>query len=157
LLKVSSNMHTSFAAVARLAEGLCLNALLTLEVENSYSSSLPCRYTNTNSVQNGTVIYFALRNIKRKRHRGVAIRTQLFENLKNSKLNHNYVKYHHHMALQPMSGPDLPCWGFLIITFLEGWIVSQAPNPQPGGPGLRIYDPRRQGGPAIPPGTRYTF
>jgi hypothetical protein len=35
------------------------------------------------------------------------------------------------MALQP--------------TFLRGWIVSPAPNPQPGGPGLRIYDPRRQG------------
>jgi hypothetical protein len=24
------------------------------------------------------------------------------------------------------------------------------PNPQPGGPSLRIFDPRRQGAPAIP-------
>jgi hypothetical protein len=50
------------------------------------------------------------------------------------------------MALQPKSEPGLPFWGFLTITFLRGWIVSPAPNPQPGGPGLRIYDPRRQGG-----------
>jgi hypothetical protein len=58
----------------------------------------------------------------------------------------------HHMALQPNSGP-----GLLTITFLRGWIVSPAPNPQPGGPGLRIHDPRRQGVPAIPPGTWYPF
>jgi hypothetical protein len=60
---------------------------------------------------------------------------------------------HHHMALQPNSGPGLPLWGFVTTTSLRGWIVSPTPNPQPGGPGLRIYDPRRQGGPAIPPGT----
>jgi hypothetical protein len=60
------------------------------------------------------------------------------------------VVYHHHMAPQPKSGPGLPCWGFVTITFLQGWIVSPAPNPQPGGPGLRIYDPWRQGDPAIP-------
>jgi hypothetical protein len=59
--------------------------------------------------------------------------------------------HHHHMALQPNSGPGLPFWGFVTITFLHGWIVSPAPNPEPGGPGLRIYDPRRQGGTAIPP------
>jgi hypothetical protein len=55
------------------------------------------------------------------------------------------------MALQPNSGPGLPtlhppirvfCWGFLTITFLHGWTVSPAPNPQPGGPGPRIFDPR---------------
>jgi hypothetical protein len=49
-----------------------------------------------------------------------------------------------------------PVWGFITITFLRGWIVSPAPNPHPG-PGLRIYDPWRQGGPAIPPGTGYPF
>jgi hypothetical protein len=54
------------------------------------------------------------------------------------------------MALQPKSGSGLSLWGFVTITFLQGWIVSSAPNPQPGGPGLHIYDPRRQGGPAIP-------
>jgi hypothetical protein len=41
------------------------------------------------------------------------------------------------------------------MTFLQGWIVSPASNPQPRGPGLRIYDPQTQGGPAIPPGTGY--
>jgi hypothetical protein len=46
-------------------------------------------------------------------------------------------------------------WGFVTITFLQGWIVSPAPNPQPGGLGLRIYDPRRQGGSALPPRTGY--
>jgi hypothetical protein len=64
---------------------------------------------------------------------------------------------HHHMALQSNSVPGLRFWGFVTITFLQGWIVSPAPNPQPGGPGLRIYDPRRQGGPAIHPGTAYPF
>jgi hypothetical protein len=54
-------------------------------------------------------------------------------------------------------GPGLPLWDFVTITFLRGWIVSPAPNPQPGGPGLHIYDPRRHGGPAIPPGTGYPF
>jgi hypothetical protein len=31
--------------------------------------------------------------------------------------------------------PCLPLWGFVTITSLHGWIVSPAPNPQPGGPG----------------------
>jgi hypothetical protein len=62
---------------------------------------------------------------------------------------------HHHMALQPKSGPGLRFWGFVTITILQGWIVFPAPNPQPGGPG--IYDPRGQSGPAIPPGTGYPF
>jgi hypothetical protein len=61
------------------------------------------------------------------------------------------------MALQPNTSPGLPLLGFATITFLQGWIVSLAPNPQPGGPGLRIYDPRGEGGPAIPPGTGYPF
>jgi hypothetical protein len=51
----------------------------------------------------------------------------------------------------------IPFGGFLTITFLRGWIVSPPPNPQPGGPGLRTYDPWRQGGPVVPPGTRYPF
>jgi hypothetical protein len=45
--------------------------------------------------------------------------------------------HHRHMVLQPKLGPGLPMfWGF-VTTFLWGWIVSPAPNPQPGGPGLR--------------------
>jgi hypothetical protein len=59
------------------------------------------------------------------------------------------------MALQPKSVRGLPRWGFITITYLRGWIVSPAPNPQPGGPGLRIYDPRRQGSPAIPLGISF--
>jgi hypothetical protein len=51
------------------------------------------------------------------------------------------IGIHHHMALQPNSGPGLPLWGFVTITFLQGWIVNPAPNPQPGKPGLHIYDP----------------
>jgi hypothetical protein len=62
-----------------------------------------------------------------------------------------------YMAVQPNSGPGLPLWAFVRITFLHVWIISPAPNPQPGGPRLRIFDPRRQGGPAIPPGTGTHF
>jgi hypothetical protein len=63
------------------------------------------------------------------------------------------------MALQPNPGPGLPFFGGFRNNnlFLRGWIVSPAPNPQPGGPGLCIYDPRRQGGPDVPPGTGYPF
>jgi hypothetical protein len=35
LSKMSKNLHVSFAAMTHLAEGLCLNAVLTLKVENS--------------------------------------------------------------------------------------------------------------------------
>jgi hypothetical protein len=81
------------------------------------------------------------------------------ENITNDfyNLNGSLNIHHHHMALQPNSGPGLTSWGIVTITFLQSWIVSPAPNPQPGGPGLHIYDPRRQGGPAILPGTRYPF
>jgi hypothetical protein len=54
-------------------------------------------------------------------------------------------------------GPWPPLLGFRNNNRLRGWIVSPAPNPQPGGPGLRIYDPRRQSGPAIPWGTGCPF
>jgi hypothetical protein len=45
--------------------------------------------------------------------------------------------------------------GFLTVDFFRGGVVSPTPNPQPGGPGLHIYIPWRQGGPVIPPGTEY--
>jgi hypothetical protein len=48
------------------------------------------------------------------------------------------------MALQPYSGPGLPVWDCVIITFSQRWIVSPAPNSRPGGTGLRMYDPRKQ-------------
>jgi hypothetical protein len=54
-------------------------------------------------------------------------------------------------------GPWPRLLGFRNNNFLQGWIVSPAPNPQPGGPGLSIYEPRTQGDPAIPPGTGYPF
>jgi hypothetical protein len=65
--------------------------------------------------------------------------------------------HHHHMALQHNLSRGLPLWGFVTVTSLQGWIFSPVPNPQPGGPGIRIYDPQRQGGPAVPPGTGYPF
>jgi hypothetical protein len=61
------------------------------------------------------------------------------------------------MALQPKLGSGSLFWGFVTVTFLQGCFVSPAPNPQPGRPGLRIYDLRRQGGPAIPPVTGDQF
>jgi hypothetical protein len=63
---------------------------------------------------------------------------------------HHSLHHHHHMALEPNSGPGLPFLGFRNNNLLWGWIVSAAPNSQPGGPGLRIFDPRRRGGSAIP-------
>jgi hypothetical protein len=59
----------------------------------------------------------------------------------------------HPMTLQPIFGLGLLSWGSVTAVFLWCGVVSPTPNPQPGGPGLHIYDPCRQGGPAIPPGT----
>jgi hypothetical protein len=59
-------------------------------------------------------------------------------------------------ALQPRVGLGL-LWAFITNDFLQGGVVSPTPNTQPGGPGLRIYIPWRQDGPAIPPGTGYPF
>jgi hypothetical protein len=36
-------------------------------------------------------------------------------------------------------------------------LLSHLRLPQPGGPGLHIYIPEEQGGPAIPPGTGFPF
>jgi hypothetical protein len=36
--------------------------------------------------------------------------------------------------------------GFSTIFFLQGRVVSPTLNPHPGGPGLCIYIPQRQGG-----------
>jgi hypothetical protein len=36
--------------------------------------------------------------------------------------------------------------GFSTIFFLQDRVVSLTPNPHPGGPGLCIYIPQRQGG-----------
>jgi hypothetical protein len=43
------------------------------------------------------------------------------------------------------------------FSFLQGGVVRPMPNPHPGGPGLCIYIPQRQGGPVIPLGTGYPF
>jgi hypothetical protein len=40
--------------------------------------------------------------------------------------------------------------------FLQGRVVSPTSNPHPGGPGLCIYIPQRQGGPVIPLGTHFS-
>jgi hypothetical protein len=42
----------------------------------------------------------------------------------------------------------------------DSWLyftVSHSRLPQPGGPGPRIYIPKEQGGPVIPPGTGFAF
>jgi hypothetical protein len=64
--------------------------------------------------------------------------------------------------IYPSNGPTayIGPWPSLFLRFRNSsflWcgVVSPTPNPQPGGPDLRIYHPRRQGGPAIPPGTGY--
>jgi hypothetical protein len=53
----------SFAAMTDLAEGLFLTAMLMQKVEKFY---LPCRHMDTNRVQGGMAIYFALENINKK-------------------------------------------------------------------------------------------
>ena len=40
--------------------------------------------------------------------------------------------------------------GFEACDVLRGEVVSHSPNPQPGGTGLCIYEPRKQGGQDIP-------
>jgi hypothetical protein len=50
-----------------------------------------------------------------------------------------------------------PSMDFLTTGFLQGGSVDPKSHPQPGGPGLHICDPKRQGDPAIPPGIGYTF
>jgi hypothetical protein len=50
--------------------------------------------------------------------------------------------------LRPWPPPQNPAeflGGFSTI-FLQGKVVSPTPNPHPGGPGLCIYIPQRQGG-----------
>jgi hypothetical protein len=51
---------------------------------------------------------------------------------------------------------SLPFSDFLI-RLLRGEPVNPTPNPEPGRPGLRIFDPRRQGDQVTPPGTVYLF
>jgi hypothetical protein len=51
--------------------------------------------------------------------------------------------------LRPWPPPQNPAeflGGFATIFFLQGSVVSPTPNPHPGGPGLCIYTPQRQGG-----------
>jgi hypothetical protein len=70
-----------------LTDRLCVNALLTLKVENSLIYRVG---TNTNSVHYGRVIDFALENVdNKKKHRGFVVWNKVFWNLNNLKLNHN--------------------------------------------------------------------
>jgi hypothetical protein len=51
--------------------------------------------------------------------------------------------------LKPWPPPQNPAeflGGFSKIFFLQGRVVSPTPNPHPGGQGLCIYIPQRQGG-----------
>jgi hypothetical protein len=65
-----------------------------------------------------------------------------------------------HIKIHPSNGPTAHVgpWPPLFLRFRNSYflwcgVVSPTPNPQPGGPGLHIYDPWRQGSPAIPLGT----
>jgi hypothetical protein len=42
------------------------------------------------------------------------------------------------------------------FSFLQDRVVSPTPNPHPGGSGLYIYIPQRQGGPVIPLGPHFS-
>lgn len=64
LPKMSKDLHKSFEAVTHLAEGLCLNDLLTRK-SRKYSNLLR-RHTDTNSVIGRVTIDFALENISKK-------------------------------------------------------------------------------------------
>jgi hypothetical protein len=44
-----------------------------------------------------------------------------------------------------------------VDTALESKVVSFAPNPLPGGPGLCIYVPQSHGGPVTPSGNSHFF
>jgi hypothetical protein len=72
-------------------------------------------------------------------------------------LNHKSCVLFHSFGRRILGSGRLLVLVFSTIVVLRDGVVSPMPNPQPGGPGLRIYDPRRQGGPVIPPGTGYSF
>jgi hypothetical protein len=78
-----------------------------------------------------------------------------------SLVNLAHDKYHHPSSVAPQnykwvlaSSRYFFLGRFSKNFFLQGEVVSLTPNPQPGGPGLRIYNPPpRQGCTAIPPDT----
>jgi hypothetical protein len=63
LQKHGQKYAMSFAAMTHLVEGLCLNALLTLKVENALICLVGTRIT---SVHDGMTINFALENVNNK-------------------------------------------------------------------------------------------
>jgi hypothetical protein len=62
------------------------------------------------------------------------------------------------LAWQPFMDHSFP-WISWQQNFLRSLAVNPTPKPEPGGPGLRVATPppRRQGNPAVPPGTGYPF
>jgi hypothetical protein len=65
--------------------------------------------------------------------------------------------YHHHMALRPNSGPGLPLWGFVTITFLQGWMLVQRPTPNLEDQASVFMIPGDRVAQLHPPGTGYPF
>jgi hypothetical protein len=63
-MKMSKTLHTSFAVMMHLVEGLCFNALLMPKVQNSIIFLVGTRIPN--SVQDGMTAYFVLENINKK-------------------------------------------------------------------------------------------
>jgi hypothetical protein len=51
LPKMSKNLHMPFAAMAYLAEGLCLNALLNLKAENTFIYLVGTRITTVSMME----------------------------------------------------------------------------------------------------------
>lgn len=51
LLNMSKNLHISFAAVTHLDQGVCLNALLMLKVDNSVTHLLDTRMPTLSTIE----------------------------------------------------------------------------------------------------------
>jgi hypothetical protein len=63
-LKMSRNLHKSFAAMTHLAQGLCLTAFLMVKVKKLPYS--PCWHTNINSVHDEKVVDSDPGNVSKK-------------------------------------------------------------------------------------------
>jgi hypothetical protein len=71
--------------------------------------------------------------------------------------SHESCFFFHIFGCHILGSAQLFLSGFSTVIVLWGGVVSPTPNPQPGEPGLCIYDPWRQGGAAVRPGIGYSF
>jgi hypothetical protein len=105
-----------------------------------------------NNLLIGKLIPFDIFLQVKTRHTSISI----INSLKRFILASSYLRIQSNpMALQPMSGLGLLSrllLRFRNSSFLWCGVVSPTPNPQPGRPGLRIYDPLETGWPSYNPG-----